>query len=297
MASHSPSLLNQSQGRNDDERERALAQRSSIQATEGFVLGSRDWRALEAQLTAFFANDADFAKISLLGSHSYFLSHVLGTPVDLNRPDSEIEADLNALKKHPKYHMCKAVNLAVPYGMGPFLLAEHLGITFQDAVGFLQVHERMAPKVTAWKAQVRIQAHKEHYLRNPWGWISPYYWHVFTQNSAGEWVANGKQANQCLSFLPQSSGACMIKDVWLTLDEMTRDDPDFFLLIPVHDEILFECRLGTEVKYHALVRREMERKWVELGGLSIATEGALGLNWAKAGDDNVDGMKAYHDPP
>lgn len=301
MAGGAPNLMNQPQGRLSEERERAQAQRSSIIPTEGFVLISRDWMGSQAQLTAWFANDPSYKRVSLLGAHAYYLSHLNGKPVDLNRPDPEVAAELAALKKSdPRYQLAKAINLALPFGMGPYLLAEEVGCTYTEAVQYLLIHEGMFPLVAAWKEQIRRIAHKEHSLRNPFGWISPYYFDIFRKgtNDEGEevWRPTGKQANQVLAQQPQSTEAAMLKEVWLSVDEQTRDDPDFHLLVPVHDEILAEARVGTEARYMALLKREMERKWPELGGFSIDTEGAYGYNWAKYdAETNPKGMREWKD--
>ena len=303
MASGAPNLMNQPQGRTEEERERALAQRSSIIPSEGFVLISRDWRAIEAQLVAYFADDPDYARIGLLGSHAYYASHLLGKPVPLSLPDDELGRRFDFIKKtEPIYPLAKKANLALNYGMGPYLLAEELVVEFEEARRLIAVHENMAPKVKAWKEKTRLLAHKERTLRNPFGWVSPYFFDIFRKTARFDeegrqiWEPRGKQANQVLAFLPQSTGAAMLKEVWLALDDLLRDDHDFHLLIPVHDEILAEARIGTEAKYHALMRAAMERAWPELGGLTIATEGKKGFNWSEAGDDNPRGMRAYVDP-
>ncbi len=299
MASKSPNLMNRPAGRSEEEREIALAVRSSIVASEGYVLISRDWRAIEAQLVAYFANDPQYARISLMGSHAYYASHLLGKPVDLERPDDEVMADLDKIKKTESiYPLAKKANLALNYGMGPFLLSEELAVPFSEAVRLILVHEGMSPQVKAWKESVRMRAHKEKKLVNPWGWVSPYVFDVFRQNKNGDWTATGKQANQVLAFLPQSSGAAMLKEVLLSLDEQTADDDDFHLLVPVHDEILAECRIGTEPKYHALMKKEMERAWPELSGLVIGTEGKIGFNWSSYDKKtNPEGMRDWVDAP
>ena len=211
-----------------EERERAQAQRSSIVATDGYVLISRDWMGSQAQLTAWFANDPSYARVSRLGAHAYYLSHLNKAPVDLERPDVEVAADLAAIKKaDPRYPLAKAINLALPFGMGPYLLAEEVGCSFREACEYLMVHENMFPIVAAWKEQTRRLAHKEHGLRNPFGWTSPYYFDIFkVKERDGEVVSepSGKQANQVLAQQPQSTEAAMLKEVLLTIDEQTRDD-------------------------------------------------------------------------
>jgi DNA polymerase-1 len=307
MAGAAPNLMNQSQGRLAEERERAQAQRSSIKATDGFILLSRDWKGSQAQLTAWFANDPSYARVSLLGAHAYYLSHLNGAPVDLNRPDPEVEADLAKIKKEdPRYPLAKAINLALPFGMGPYLLAEEVGCSFADACTYLMVHENMFPHVKLWKEQIRRIAHKEKCLRNPFGWTSPYYFDIFHATSKLDehgqviWEAKGKQANQVLAQQPQSTEAAMLKEVILDVDAQTRDTDDFHILTPLHDELVCEARIGTEHKYMAMLRKSMGRAWPELNGLAIDTEGKIGYNFAeyRAEDDpnpNPLGMRPYDD--
>lgn len=303
MSASAPNTTNQSQGRLAEERERALAQRSSIKATDGYVIISRDWMGSQAQLTAWFANDPSYARVSLLGAHAYYLSHLNGSPVDINRPDAEVAADLDKIKKEdPRYQLAKAINLALPFGMGPYLLAEEVGCSFQEACTYLMVHENMFPHVKLWKDQIRKIAHKEKCLRNPFGWTSPYYFDIFRKTEKvddnGEviWEAKGKQANQVLAQQPQSTEAAMLKEVILDVDEQTLHDDDFHILTPLHDELVGECRIGTEAKYHAMLRKSMERPWPELNGLSIGSEGLTGLNFAKYdATHNPLGMREWKD--
>lgn len=307
MAEAAPNLMNQPQGRLAEERERAQAQRSSIKATDGYVLISRDWMGSQAQLTAWFANDPSYARVSLLGAHAYYLSHLNGKPVDLDRPDPLVAADLAEIKKKdPRYPLAKAINLALPFGMGPYLLAEEVGCSFADACVFLMVHENMFPHVKAWKEQIRKIAHKEKCLRNPFGWTSPYYFDIFRKTAQLDedgqpvWEAKGRQANQVLAQQPQSTEAAMLKEVILDIDEQTRDDDDFHILTPLHDELVGEARIGTEAKYMEMLRRSMGRAWAELNGLAIDTEGKIGYNFAEyRGEDEDDpnplGMRSYDD--
>jgi DNA polymerase I len=304
MAAAAPNGMNQPQGRLAEERERAAAQRSSFIASPGYKLISRDWKGSQAQLTAWFANDPSYARVARLGAHAYYLSHLNESPVDLNRPDCEVERDLALIKKtDPRYQLAKAINLALPFGMGPYLLAEEVGCSFQDARRYLLVHENMFPLTKAWKEQIRRIAHKEKCLRNPFGWTSPYYFDIFRAinklDDHGQviWEASGKQANQVLAQQPQSTEAAMLKEVILTLDELTRDEDWFHLLIPVHDELLCKVREDRVAEGQALLAREMGRKWPELGGFSIETEGKWGTNWADYHEvTNPGGMQPYVDP-
>jgi DNA polymerase-1 len=307
MACGAPNLTNQPQGRFAEERERAMAQRSSIIAAPGFSLISRDWMGSQAQLTAWFANDPSYARVSRLGAHAYYNSHLDGKPVDLERPDEAVAADLAYIKKtSERYGLSKAINLALPFGLGPFLLAEEVGCSFKQACEYLMVHENMFPLVKAWKDQLRKVAHADRTLRNPFGWVSPFYFDIYRkklQDGETVWEANGKQANQVLAQQPQSTEAAMLKEVLLDVDEKTKDDPDFHLLVPVHDEVLGEARIGTEAKYMKLLATSMEHPWPELNGFSIGTEGKWapgelgGSNWGPYDEaTNPFGMRDYHDP-
>lgn len=169
----------------------------------------------------------------------------------------------------------------------PFLDPRVVGMVFdfafslakQAAQEYVEVYEKAAPKVVAFQHSIRERAHKERKLVNPFGYPR-YFYDVFTKRN-GKYVL-GSEANKALAFLPQSTGAAILKECMIALDE--RNDPDLFMLIPEHDKAVCECPIEKADHYLQIMKDVMEAPIKELNGLVIETEGKKGLNWGEMQD-------------
>lgn len=154
---------------------------------------------------------------------------------------------------------------------------------------YISAYEKMAPRVKEWQRATRLRAHKEGILKNPFGWALPFF-DVLTprRDSNGEWKRDasgnrmlypGEEANEALAFLPQSSGAGMLRSTLLELD---RNAPGFVLpLVSIHDSILFEVEVGQLEEGISYIRRVMERPFPELDGLFCGCEIKVGKAWSE----------------
>lgn len=172
---------------------------------------------------------------------------------------------------------------------GPKVARKAFSLAKEAANTYISAYERMAPRVREWQRATRLRAHKEGILRNPFGWALPFF-DVLTprRDSNGEWKKDaagnrilypGDEANEALAFLPQSSGAGMLRSTLLELD---RNAPGFVLpLVSIHDSILFEVleeRLKEGIAY---IRGVMERPFPELDGLWCGCEIKVGKAWSE----------------
>lgn len=202
-SSRRPNLFNIPQGRKDAEALVAQAIRDTIEASPGFVLIERDYKAEESLLVGFFAGDENYMRMARLGIYTFFLARQLGQTIDMSLPDAEIAKLLKPIKAaHPfEYALWKVIILAKGYGEGFYALAKQLepffweqakadalakGKTMVWAANHMQalakeaardysaIYEREAPKVVKWQHDTRMRAHKERKLVNPYGYcVSP----------------------------------------------------------------------------------------------------------------------------
>lgn len=279
---------------------------SSIEASPGFVLIERDFKAQESLLLGYFAGDENYMRMARLGIYSYFLAIKQNIQIDLTLSDGEVKGALNGVKSQfPfEYPIMKKTILARGYGEGipaiakdlePFFLTEakeeagrskskRADLVFQicselakkAAAEYVRVYESAAPKVVKFQQEVRDRAHKERKLVNPFGYPRSFF-DVYTKRD-GKWVL-GSEANKALAFLPQSTGAAILKECMLELDTRLGDDPNFWICIPEHDKLVCEAVEGRWPHYMSIMREVMEAPIPTLGGLSIETEGKMGLNW------------------
>lgn len=279
---------------------------SSIEATPGFVLIERDFKSQESLLLGYFAGDENYMRMSRLGIYSYFLAQKQKIQVDLTLPDKEVKRELSRVKGlFPfEYPIMKKTILARGYGEGipaiskdlePFFLDEakqeasqskskRVDLVFEicadlakkAAIEYVRVYEEAAPKVVEFQKRIRLQAHKDRKLVNPFGYPRAFF-DVFTKKY-GAWKP-GSEANKVLAFLPQSTGAAILKECMLELDLRLGSDPLFHQVIPEHDKLVAECREDKWEEYQAIMKEVMEAPIPTLGGLWIETEGKVGKNW------------------
>lgn len=271
--SRRPNVQNVPQGRGGGvEGDVARLIRGTIVPDPGKVLLEFDWKAIEAVLTGWFANDLGYIRLSLLDSHGFFTSFLLHDKGKIEKPfysdDPDLEGKLSWLKKNFPLERAdgKKINLALGYGMGPRLLSRILKCSLSEAVRFIMIKDRMAPIVTRWKGQTQRQAHHDGYLENPFGYRR-YFFSVFSKTKKGEWRL-GEEANEALAFLPQSTAASMLRWTLVELGE-GEEEGAFELLIPIHDAIILQCDPEREEGVTSFVKSVMEREWPELNGLSI----------------------------
>lgn len=283
LASINPNFQNQPKHGVDEELARAI--RETIVPSPGMVLVELDWKAIEAVLTGHFAGDEGFKRLSLLDSHSYLAWHIAWrtgkTPVPPPPMDADDIGELLARFKQAHPHereLAKKVNHATSYGMGPKHLSDTLKVTVSKASELMRIKDESSPKVAKWKHEVRLRAHNEGFLENPFGYRR-YFSHVYIKDRQGAWKL-GDEANKCLAFLPQSTAAGMLRDVVSRLPELDGYGDYWHPLVPIHDALLLEVLQGEVPRVSNLVKNLMEKEWPELGGLSIPVDIKSGTNWA-----------------
>lgn len=280
LSSTRPSVMNLPQGKGNEIMEEAAATiRSAIIPSSGWHLGEFDWRAVEPTLTGFFAEDPSYTRMAKLGSHAFVTSMYLGWDVSADDPDEKlIPLFLKAKEEHPvEYKLCKIGNMGFNYDQGVYNMARSLKSDVATARRIRGAIEKAYPKVAKWKHDTKLRAHSEGKLVTPFG-FSLSFFNVFDKRDGK--LVPGREASECLAFLPQSTGASMLREVLVDLGGHEWEGERFRLLVPTHDSILFEYDPAHEQEVLELVKRSMERKWVELGGLVVETECKTGATAA-----------------
>jgi DNA polymerase-1 len=188
---------------------------------------------------------------------------------------------LNGIKRAfpEERFMAKTANLAMGYDIGWKHLGEVVRCSAEEAKTYLKIRDEMYPAIAKWKENTFLEAHTKGYLETPFGYRT-FYWNVLEPipGQPGKF-RKGKEAREALAFRPQSSGAAMLREAMLELDEF--DGSLFNFLAPIHDAILVECREEDVEEVKVKMRKAMERPFAELGQLSIESEAKVGLRWSE----------------
>jgi DNA polymerase I-like protein with 3'-5' exonuclease and polymerase domains len=173
----------------------------------------------------------------------------------------------------------KSYILGWTYRMGARKLEEVRGIPYQRGKAALKGLDNAFPGIPTWWRTL-----EDTVLRNSsgsgWGWL---------ENAWGRrrYFFPDDVPAFC-NFFPQSSAADILFDAMEKIEEHYAGKLPK-LLLTCHDEVVLETPDATLTA--AVVRKIMERPITPLKGMVVPTEIFVGSNWAKAREDNPEGVR------
>lgn len=275
LSSRNPNLQNVTHGSSNPYADDV---RRTIIPPPGMVFVEADSAAIEAVMSGYFMGDPTYMELATIGVHDYVTCLELGLEFDPTK--------LAAYKKDPAYALARERNKRVVhgsnYGMTPRLMAKLFPEQFPSVAKATEAQDRYfaaCPALPDWHHRLRVTAHRQCYLQNPWG-RRHYFWHVFGKNAKTGKISLGEDAKRAVSFLPQSSAADFQQENALLLAEQLPSHwiiPANFL---VHDSY---CLAVPEADVDEAVNRLchiLTRPIGRMGGLQVGCEVKVGTNWA-----------------
>ena len=196
--------------------------REAFVAKEGYKLVSIDYSQIELRLLAHYSKDA-----ALLEAFKNGVDIHLATSTVLFGEELAVE----------KRSFAKSVNFGLLYGMGPKKLSEELGISTGEAKDIITNYFASFPTVTNFiegvQERMKIDGYVETILKRR---------RIFDYE-----LANGMQkaafVRESVNTVFQGSAADLIKLSMNQIDSMIREEElDAFMLLQIHDELIFEVR-------------------------------------------------------
>ena len=196
--------------------------REAFVAKEGYKLVSIDYSQIELRLLAHFSKDA-----ALMEAFNKGVDIHLATSIKLFGEEEAQE----------KRNFAKSVNFGLLYGMGPKKLSDELGISSGEAKEIIMNYFASFPTVKNFlegiQERVKIDGYVETILKRR---------RMFDYESA-----NGMQKaafmRESVNTVFQGSAADLIKLSMNEIDAMIREeDLDAFMLLQIHDELIFEVK-------------------------------------------------------
>jgi DNA polymerase I len=201
------------------------------------VLFSADFDGIEMRLLAHFAQDPALIEAINSGDiHTNTAQRVYGDPSITN--------------KDPRRQIAKNVGFAKIYGAGPEKIAWTAGVSVDEAKAFLEQYDASFPGVRAFQTQVAEVAveRKQQYGK------------AFVHTPLGRMEVSKEDRDYALvNSLIQGTAADVFKEALVRLDEAGCGD---FMLLPIHDEVIFDIPENDvdEVK-DLIVRAMADDKW------------------------------------
>ncbi|MFM1814896.1 MAG: polymerase [Pseudomonadota bacterium] len=238
LASSEPNLQNipvrTSEGR---------AIRTAFVASSGHKLISADYSQIELRVLAHIADIPQLRKAfdDGLDIHAMTASEMFGVPVEGMPGEVRRRA--------------KAINFGIIYGISAFGLANQLGISREEAAGYIKTYFERFPGIRDYMEQTKKFAHENGYVETIFG-RKIHYPEINTRNPS----MRGFLERAAINAPIQGSAADIIRRAMIrmpkALDAKKLDDVS--MLLQVHDELIFEAPEAKADKAIKVVREVME---------------------------------------
>jgi DNA polymerase-1 len=216
--------------------------REAFVAEDGHVLMSADYSQIElrvlahmADITALkeaFAQDVDI--------HAVTASQMFGTPVDAIGPDLRRSA--------------KTINYGIIYGIGPFGLAQRLGIPQAQAKAYIDSYFAQYPGIRDYMERAKAEARAK-------GWVATLFGRRCYIPEINNKIPSRRSyaERQAINAPIQGSAADIMKRAMIRVARaLERAGAGARLLLQVHDELVLEVPEGEVTATARLLKHTME---------------------------------------
>ena len=237
--------------------------RQAFIAESGYYLLAADYSQIELRIMAHLSGDEGLIQAFKEGKdiHAATAAEIFGgNPEHIDR-----EHRRNA----------KAINFGLIYGMSAFGLARQLGISRQEAAGYIDTYFARYPKVRDYMDNARSAARQQGYAETLLGRRL----YIPDINSKNQQRRNAAE-RLAINAPMQGSAADIIKLAMLAIDRELGDNPDCRLIMQVHDELVFEVRQEAAPQYSDIIRRHMEN--AHALSVPLIVDIGIGSNWDEA---------------
>jgi DNA polymerase-1 len=243
---------------------RGEAIRAGFVPRDGWVFLVADYSQIELRIMAHLSGDPAFIEAFRQGGDI----HRQTAALIFNLPPEQVTSDMRA--------RAKTINFATIYGQGPFALSRQLGISQEDARGFIaRYFERFSGVRAFLDRQIELarqQGYVETLLKRR-RYIPEIKERNFSLRAYGERNAQNSPL--------QGSAADLIKLAMVRIHRAIREQGlSGRMLLQVHDELIFEAPLEEVGAMTELVRTHMETV-VELR-VPLVVDIGVGPNWLEA---------------
>jgi DNA polymerase I len=239
--------------------------RHAFLASPGMELVSFDYSQIELRIAAILSGDGGLMEIFKEGRdvHAEVAARVFGK-------NSSIEA-------REQRRRAKVINFGLLYGMGVNALQAGLGTSRKEAQEFFDQYLEAFPKLAAYMEQVKGEANKQGYVETLFGrrrYLDGIKSPIPYVKSAAERMA--------INAPMQGTQADIIKIAMIEINKLF-EDSDAFLLLQVHDELVFEIKKEKIKDYAPKIKEIMDAALPkkQAKGVPIVAEGKKGPNWGE----------------
>lgn len=240
--------------------------RKAFVAPPGYKVVAIDYSQIELRIMAHLSQDKGlldaFAKG--LDIHSATAAEVFGVALE------EVSSE--------QRRRAKAVNFGLIYGMSAFGLSRQLGISRNDAQHYMDIYFERFPGVQEYMQRTREEAAEQGYVETLYGR------RLYLPEIKARNIPRKKAAERAAINAPmQGTAADIIKRAMINVAawiEQHSPTDDVFMLMQVHDELVFEIKESALKRIIPALSKVMEEAAVL--DVPLIAEAGSGNNWDEA---------------
>lgn len=239
--------------------------RQAFVPRDGYKIVAADYSQIELRIMAHLSEDQGLLDAFSQGKdiHKATASEVFSVPLE------EVTAD--------QRRSAKAINFGLIYGMSAFGLSRQLNIPRNDAQKYMDLYFERYPGVLRYMDETREHAKETGYVETVFGR------RLYLPDIKASNGARRKGAERAAINAPmQGTAADIIKLAMLRVDEWIQKEAasDVFMMMQVHDELVFEIKEEVVEERVASIVALME----QAAALSVPlqVEAGTGENWDEA---------------
>lgn len=245
--------------------------RRAFVAPSGMAILSIDYSQIELRIAAMLSGDEKLTEIFKNGEdvHTAVASRVFHVA------PTEVTSDMR--------RRAKVINFGILYGMGVNALRQNLGedTSRADAQEFLNAYFHTFTRLAEYLEETKAYARKHGYTETYFGRRR----HFAGIKSPIPYIKAAAE-RMAINAPIQGSQADIIRIAMVRVaQELEKPEwkDDVFMLLQVHDELLFEVKEDVVEKVVPVLKGIMEGVLTqkETGGVPIITEAAVGKNWGE----------------
>jgi DNA polymerase-1 len=243
--------------------------RKAFTASKGFVLADLDYSQIELRVAAMLSGDEKLTRIFTESRdvHTEVAAEVFGIPPDKVGKKERSQA--------------KVINFGILYGMGVNALSKNLGAPRKDAQKYLSEYFKSFSGLKEYMDKLKAGASVKGYVETYFGRKR------FLEGIKSRLpYVRAEAERQAMNAPMQGTQADIIKIAMTRVDEWIKKEKlekDVYLLLQVHDELVYEIRCGKEKKIIPEIKKIMEGvlSEKETGGIKFETSVEVGENWGE----------------
>ncbi len=229
----------------------------------GWKLVSADYSQFELRLAAHISGDVNLAEKFRQGLdiHAATAAEVAGIPLGEVTPEQRYAA--------------KAVNFSILYGATPHGVSKSTGMSVTDAGEYIDRYFKTYPQIREYMDAMIAKAETDGYVETLFGRRR-----YLPEIKASVYPVRESAKRMAINMPIQGTQADILKLAMVAIDrELPAAVPEAYMLLTVHDELVFEVPEGQALALAGFVTDRMEHAY-ELD-VPIVAEAKVGDNWGE----------------